>query len=47
MKLLSIISVGPLFLFLTNSVEAAKLEGIESSIETLYPLQTRQGTYLM
>jgi len=42
MKLLSIISVGSLILFLINSVEAAKLEGIESSIDTLYPLETRQ-----
>jgi len=42
MKLLFIISVGALFLFLTNSAEAAKLDGIELSIETLKPLQRRQ-----
>jgi len=42
MMQLLIISIGALFLVLTNSAEAAKLGSIESSIERLNPLETRQ-----
>ena len=45
MKLLFIISVGAMFLVLTHPAEGAKLGSIESPIETLNPLETREGTY--
>merc|ERR1712126_704053 len=42
MKLLFIMSVGAMFLVLTRPVKGAKLGSIESPVETLTPLETRE-----
>ena len=46
MKLLFIMSVGAMFLVLTRPVKGAKLGSIESPVETLNPLETREGNHI-
>ena len=46
MMLISMVSIGSLYLFLTGPSEGAKLAGSDPSLETIAILETRGGILL-